>query len=124
MKLGSLCSGAGGLDLAVEQVFGAETAWHCEIDDAAAKVLAHRWTGVPNHRDLTATDWGAVEPIDILTGGYPCQPFSHAGKRKGTDDERHIWPDVREAIRRLRPRYTFLENVAGHRSLNTCKGVL
>ena len=110
MKLGSLCSGAGGLDLAVEQVFGAETAWHCEIDDAAAKVLAHRWTGVPNHRDLTATDWGAVEPIDILTGGYPCQPFSHAGKRKGTDDERHIWPDVREAIRRLRPRYTFLEN--------------
>ena len=117
MKLGSLCSGAGGLDLAVEQVFGAETAWHCEIDDAAAKVLAHRWTGVPNHRDLTATDWGAVEPIDILTGGYPCQPFSHAGKRKGTDDERHIWPDVREAIRRLRPRYTFLENVAGHRSL-------
>lgn len=117
MRLGSLCSGAGGLDLAVEQVFGAETAWHCEIDDAAAKVLAHRWTGVPNHRDLTATDWGAVEPIDILTGGYPCQPFSHAGKRKGTDDERHIWPDVREAIRRLRPRYTFLENVAGHRSL-------
>lgn len=117
MRLGSLCSGAGGLDLAVEQVFGTETAWHCEIDDAASKVLAHRWTGVPNHRDLTATDWGAVEPIDILTGGYPCQPFSHAGKRKGTDDERHIWPDVREAIRRLRPRYTFLENVAGHRSL-------
>lgn len=117
MKLGSLCSGAGGLDLAVEQVFGAETAWHCEIDDAASKVLAHRWPGVPNHRDLTATDWGAVEPIDILTGGYPCQPFSHAGKRKGADDERHIWPDVREAIRRLRPRYTFLENVAGHRSL-------
>lgn len=117
MKLGSLCSGAGGLDLAVEQVFGAETAWHCEIDDAASKVLAHRWPDVPNHRDLTTTDWSAVEPVDILTGGYPCQPFSHAGKRKGTDDERHIWPDVREAIRRLRPRYTFLENVAGHRSL-------
>ena len=117
MRLGSLCSGAGGLDLAVEQVFGAETVWHCEIDDAASKVLAHRWPDVPNHRDLTTTDWSAVEPVDILTGGYPCQPFSHAGKRKGTDDERHIWPDVREAIRRLRPRYTFLENVAGHRSL-------
>jgi len=117
VRLGSLCSGAGGLDLAVEQVFGAETAWHCEIDDAASKVLAHRWPDVPNHRDLTTTDWSAVEPVDILTGGYPCQPFSHAGKRKGTDDERHIWPDVREAIRRLRPRYTFLENVAGHRSL-------
>ena len=117
MRLGSLCSGAGSLDLAVEQVFGAETVWHCEIDDAASKVLAHRWPDVPNHRDLTTTDWSAVEPVDILTGGYPCQPFSHAGKRKGTDDERHIWPDVREAIRRLRPRYTFLENVAGHRSL-------
>ena len=108
---------AGGLDLAVEQAFGAETVWHCEINDAASKVLAHRWPDVPNHRDLTTTDWSAVEPVDILTGGYPCQPFSHAGKRKGTDDERHIWPDVREAIRRLRPRYTFLENVAGHRSL-------
>ena len=117
MRLGSLCSGAGGLDLAVEQAFGAETVWHCEIDDAASKVLAHHWPDVPNHRDLTTTDWSAVEPVDILTGGYPCQPFSHAGKRKGTDDERHIWPDVREAIRRLRPRYTFLENVAGHRSL-------
>lgn len=117
MKLGSLCSGAGGLDMAVEQVFGAETVWHCEINDAASKVLALRWPGIPNHRDLTATNWDTVEPVDILTGGYPCQPFSHAGQRKGTDDERHIWPYIREAIRRLRPRVTFLENVAGHRSL-------
>ena len=117
MKIGSLCSGAGGLDLAVEQVFGAETVWHCEINEAASKVLERRWPGVPNHRDLTTTNWDAVEPVDILTGGYPCQPFSAAGQRKGTDDERHIWPDIREAIRRLRPRITFLENVAGHRSL-------
>lgn len=117
MKIGSLCSGAGGLDMAVEQVLGATTVWHCEIDDAASKVLGHRYPGVPNHRDLTTTDWDTVEPVDILTGGYPCQPFSHAGRRKGTDDERHIWPFVREAIRRVRPRITFLENVAGHRSL-------
>ena len=117
MRIGSLCSGAGGLDMAVERMLGAKTAWHCEIDPAASKVLAHRYSGVPNHRDLTTTDWDAVEPVDILTGGYPCQPFSHAGRRKGTDDERHIWPHVREAIRRVRPRLTLLENVAGHRSL-------
>lgn len=117
MRVGSLCSGAGGLDMAVESVFSAKTVWHCEINDAASKVLAVRWPGVPNYRDLTTTDWSTVEPIEILTGGYPCQPFSYAGQRKGTDDERHIWPYVREAIRHLRPRYTFMENVAGHRSL-------
>lgn len=111
MKLGSLCSGAGGLDLAVEQVFGAETAWHCEIDDAASKVLAHRWD-VPNHRDLTATDWGAVEPIDIMCAGWPCQPWSAAGKRKGAADERAIWPFIADAVRILRPRIIVLENVA------------
>lgn len=128
MKLGSLCSGAGGLDLAVEAVLGAETVWHCELEklpgkdgghrrNAAVDVLATHWPDVPNHGDLTTVDWSQVEPVDILTGGYPCQPFSHAGKRKGTDDERHIWPGIREAIRRLRPRITFLENVSGHRSL-------
>ena len=116
MKLGSLCSGAGGLDMAVEHVFGARTVWHCETDPAASKVLAHRWPGVPNYGDITSLDFLA-EPVDILTAGYPCQPFSHAGRRKGTDDERHLWPHVWEAIRRLQPRYTVLENVAGHRSL-------
>ena len=117
MRVGSLCSGYGGLDLAVEDVFSAETVWHCEIDAAASKVLEKRWPGVPNLYDLTAVDWGTVEPVDIMTAGYPCQPFSHAGQRKGTTDERHIWPYVREAIRRVRPRYTVVENVAGHRSL-------
>ncbi|AOQ28524.1 DNA methyltransferase [Mycobacterium phage WillSterrel] len=117
MRIGSICSGAAGLDLAVEQVFGAHTVWHCEVDTAASKVLAHRYPDIPNHGDITAIDWDTVEPVDILCGGYPCQPFSHAGQRKGTNDERHIWPYVREAIRRVRPRYTVLENVAGHRSL-------
>lgn len=117
MRIGSLCSGAGGLDMAVERVFGAETVWHCEYNPAASKVLAHRYLGIPNHHDVTTTDWDTVEPVDIITAGYPCQPFSVAGKRKGTNDERHIWPDVREAIRRIRPRYTILENVSGHRSM-------
>lgn len=118
LRIGSLFSGYGGLDLAVEAVFpGASPAWFCEWDDAPARILAHHWPAVPNLRDVTAVDWSAVEPVDIITGGYPCQPFSAAGRRKGTDDDRHLWPYVRETVRLLRPRYVVLENVAGHRSL-------
>ncbi|BAX98886.1 cytosine-specific methyltransferase [Mycobacteroides stephanolepidis] len=116
-SIGSLCSGAGGLDLAVEHVTGGRTIWHAEYDDDAAKVLGTRWPGVPNHRDITAIDWTRVEPADIVCAGYPCQPFSAAGERKGTDDERHLWPYVAQAIRILRPGLVVLENVAGHRSL-------
>jgi DNA (cytosine-5)-methyltransferase 1 len=112
VKLGSLCSGYGGLDLAAEQVFGAETVWHAEIDEAASKVLAERWPGVPNHGDLTAVDWSTVEPVDVVCAGWPCQPWSLAGKKKGADDERAIWPEIARAVRELRPRYVFLENVS------------
>lgn len=117
MRYGSLFSGAGGLDLAIEEVFGAECAWQCEYDAAASKVLAAHWPAVPNLHDVTTIDWSTVEPVDIMCGGYPCQPFSAAGQRKGTDDERHLWPYFAEAIRRVRPRYVVLENVAGHRSM-------
>lgn len=117
MELGSLFSGYGGLDLAVEAVTGATPAWFCEWDEAPAKVLAHHWPCAPNHRDVTAIDWREVEPVDILTAGYPCQPFSKAGKRKGTNDERHLWPHVHAAIRTLRPRIVCLENVTGHLGL-------
>lgn len=118
MRVGSLFSGYGGLDLAALQLFpGSSVAWHCEWDDAPAMILDHHWPTVPNLRDVTEVDWATIEPVDILTGGYPCQPFSAAGQRKGTDDERHLWPYVRDAIRLLRPRFTLLENVAGHRSL-------
>lgn len=110
-------SGYGGLDLAVETVTGAEPAWFCEYGPAPSKVLAHHWPDVPNHRDVTSIDWGRVEPVDILTAGYPCQPFSKAGNREGTHDERHLWPFVHNAIRLLRPRLVVLENVTGHLSL-------
>ena len=70
-----------------------------------------------NLGDITTVDWSTVEPVDLLTAGYPCQPFSTAGRRKGTDDERHLWPHVADAVRVLRPRRAFLENVAGHLSL-------
>lgn len=113
LKIGSLCTGYGGLDMAVEAYFNAETVWTCELDKYASKVVQQR-IGKPNHGDLKTTDWANVEPIDILTAGYPCQPFSTAGKRKGAEDDRHLWPYIKEIIRTLRPSYVFLENVRGH----------
>ncbi|MGW8762339.1 DNA cytosine methyltransferase [Streptomyces sp. NPDC055815] len=117
-RLGSFCTGYGGLDQAVEAVFGTTTAWTSDVDDGASRIIAHRMSGVPNLGDLTTTDWQAVldqhGPVDIVCGGYPCQPFSVAGKRKGTSDERHIWPHIANALRVLRPRYAVFENVAGH----------
>lgn len=116
MKIGSLCTGYGGLDLAVEAHFNAETVWCAEFDKYASQVIEQRFN-IPNYGDLKAIDWSTVEPIDILTAGYPCQPFSHAGSRKGTDDSRHLFPYISEAIGILRPRYVVLENVRGHLSL-------
>ena len=116
MKVGSLFSGIGGLDLGLERA-GMTVAWQSEIDPYACKVLAKHWPRVPNHGDIKRIDWGTVEPVDVMCGGYPCQPFSTAGKRRGTDDPRHLWPWVRDAISALRPRYAILENVRGHLSL-------
>lgn len=117
LKLGSLCTGYGGLDMAVEQHFNDETVWYSEFDKHATKVCEVRIPGRPNLGDLTQVDWSQVEPIDILTAGYPCQPFSLAGARKGTDDPRHIWPRIADAIRILRPRICVFENVAAHLTL-------
>nr|WP_157168656.1 DNA cytosine methyltransferase [Streptomyces typhae] len=117
MRIGSVCTGYGGLDDAVRAVFGGELAWVADNDPGAAQILAHRHPEVANLGDITAVDWRDVEPVDILTGGYPCQPFSTAGKRKGTEDDRHIWPHIARALGVLRPRYAFFENVAGHLSL-------
>ncbi|MBZ6211597.1 DNA cytosine methyltransferase [Streptomyces olivaceus] len=114
LRIGSLCSGYRGLDMAVEAVFGASTAWVSDVDPGANKILAHHWPDTPNIGDLTTARWEDVEPIDILCGGYPCQPFSSAGLRKGTEDERHIWPYIADALRVLRPRLAVFENVAGH----------
>lgn len=117
LTIGSACSGAGALDLAVERVFDATPRWFCEWEDAPSKVLAYHWPSIPNYRDLTAVDWSTVPAVDIFTAGYPCQPFSAAGKRKGTDDERHLWPFILVALNTLRPRWAVFENVAGHLTL-------
>jgi DNA (cytosine-5)-methyltransferase 1 len=113
LRIGSLCTGYGGLDMAVEAYFNAETSWVSEIDKFACKVIDAR-INKPNLGNLKVINWATVEPIDILTAGYPCQPFSHAGLRKGTNDERHLWPYIKEAIGTIRPNFVFLENVRGH----------
>lgn len=116
MRVGSLFSGIGGLDLGLERA-GMTVAWQSEIDPYAGRVLAMHWPDTPNLGDITAIDWSEVEPVDVICGGYPCQPFSYAGRRGGSSDERHLWPFMLDAIRILRPRFLVAENVAGHLSL-------
>lgn len=116
-RIGSLFSGYGGLDMGVQAVIGGHVMWHVEYDQAPSRILEHHWPTVPNYGDVTTVDWAAVEPVDAITAGYPCQPFSIAGKRKGSNDERHLWPYVLTAIRHLRPRIVILENVRGHLSM-------
>ena len=120
MRIGSLFSGTGALDMAVEAVFpGARPAWFCEWDDAPSKILAHHWPDVPNLRDVTAVDWSAVEPVDIITGGFPCQDVSHAGRRQGLirDGEGRtrsgLWGQMLRAIDTIRPPLVVAENVRG-----------
>lgn len=116
LTVGSLFSGIGGLDLGLERA-GMNVIWQSEIDPYACKVLAKHWKDIPNHGNIKEIKWGDVVRPDVICGGYPCQPFSTAGKRNGTDDPRHLWPWVREAISILQPRYAILENVRGHVSL-------
>jgi DNA (cytosine-5)-methyltransferase 1 len=114
--LGSLFSGIGGLDLGLERA-GMTVKWQSEIDPYACRVLKKHWPHVPNLGNIKEINWKEVEKVDVICGGYPCQPFSTAGKRNGEEDPRHLWPWVREAISELRPQYAILENVRGHLSL-------
>lgn len=103
--------------MAVEAAMGGTLAWYSEIDPAACKILKSIYPDIPNLGDIKKINWNEVEAVDVITGGYPCQPFSNAGKREGELDERHLWPFVRDAINILRPERAILENVRGHLSL-------
>ena len=116
LTVGSLFSGIGGLDLGLERS-GMNVVWQSEIDPYACKVLKKHWPKVVNHGDIKSITWGNIVRPDVICGGYPCQPFSTAGLRKGEQDPRHLWPWVRQAISELRPRYAILENVRGHLSM-------
>jgi DNA (cytosine-5)-methyltransferase 1 len=120
---GSLCSGYGGLDLAVMAVTGARLAWVAETDKYAAGVLAHQWPDVPNLGDVTALDWAGVPPVDLVSAGWPCQDISYAGPGAGiTEGTRSgLWLTIADGLRRLRPSYVFLENVAALRTRGLAK---
>ena len=114
-RIGELFAGYGGLGMGVQAVYGGSIAWVSDIDKGANKILAHRFPGVPNLGDITTVDWSQVEPVDILTGGSPCQDLSHAGRRAGmTEGTRsNLWVAMREAIAQLRPATVVWENVRG-----------
>ena len=113
MKHGSLFSGIGGFDLASEWM-GWENVFHCEWNEFGKKVLHHYWPNAESFDDITKTDFTKyANQIDILTGGFPCQPYSQAGKRQGKEDERHLWPQMLRAIREIKPKYIVGENVFG-----------
>jgi len=110
---GSLFSGIGGFDLAAEWM-GWDNKFHCEWNDFGQKVLHHYWPNAESFTDITKTDFTKyANKIDILTGGFPCQPYSSAGKRKGKEDERHLWPQMLRAIREVSPSFVVGENVRG-----------
>ena len=124
-----LFSGIGGFSLAFDSTQKIETVAFCEIEEYPQRVLKKNFPGVPIYNDITELvknestrpiwgqgKWQDLE-CDILTGGYPCQPFSSAGKRKGEEDDRHLWPFMLEIIKQKRPKFIVAENVAGHITL-------
>jgi DNA (cytosine-5)-methyltransferase 1 len=113
MTHGSLFSGIGGFDLAAEWM-GWENVFHCEWNPFGQQVLKHHFPKSISYNDITKTDFSIHRgTIDILTGGFPCQPYSQAGKRKGKEDERHLWPSMLRAIREIQPSWVVGENVFG-----------
>ena len=113
MRHGSLFSGIGGFDLAAEWM-GWENIFHCEWNPFGRRVLHHYWPKAISYEDVTTIDFRCHRgSIDILTGGFPCQPYSSAGKRRGKEDERHLWPEMLRAIREIKPQWVVGENVRG-----------
>lgn len=121
MKALSLFSGIGGIDLAGEWA-GIETVAMCEREPFCQKVLKKHWPNVPIYDDVCTLTKERLEAdgigtIELIHGGYPCQPFSVAGKREGKNDDRHLWPEVYRLIQDIKPRWFVGENVAGHVTL-------
>src|SRR5688572_21332341 len=113
MTHGSLFSGIGGFDLAAEWM-GWENVFHCEWNEFGQKILKYYWPHAKSYGDITKTDFTEWRgKVDIVSGGFPCQPYSTAGKRKGKEDDRHLWPEMLRAIREIQPNWIVGENVSG-----------
>lgn len=115
LKVLDLFSGIGGFSLGLEATGGFETVAFCECEDYPRKILAKHWPDVPIFNDVRTLDYDG--PVDVISGGYPCQPFSLAGVRKGKEDDRHLWPSMLELIKKHRPTWVVGENVFGHVSM-------
>ena len=114
-----LFSGIGGFSLGLEATGGFETVAFCDIEEFPRKVLQKHWPGVKQYEDIKELNFEKIKadgllPLDIITGGYPCQPFSVAGRKKGEKDPRHLWPEYFRLIKELRPTWVIGENVSGH----------
>src|SRR4051812_25990654 len=105
VRVGSLFSGIGGFDYGLERA-GMRVSWQCEADEVCRGVLARHWPQVPCYSDVR--ELRAPEPVDVLCGGFPCQPFSFAGTKRGTADERWLWPEFARIVGLLRPRYVIV----------------
>lgn len=122
MTHASLFSGIGGFDIAARWA-GWENLFNCEIDPFCQTVLKYHFPHAEQYADIKTTDFTPWRgKIDVLSGGFPCQPFSQAGKRKGTEDERHLWPEMLRAIQQIQPRWVVGENVLG--IVNWSKGLV
>lgn len=118
LTIGSLFSGIGGLELGLERGIGdARTVWQVEQNAYCRAVLAKHWPDATRYEDVRHVGRDTLAPVDVICGGYPCQPFSIAGLKRGTDDERHLWPEFARILREIRPRYAVLENVPNHLAL-------
>lgn len=115
MIYGSLFSGIGGFDLGFDRA-GMQCAWQVEIDPFCRSALAKQWPDVPKFKDVRNVGRHNLAAVDLICGGFPCQPHSLAGKRRGAEDDRNLWPEYRRIVAELRPRWVVAENVPGIRT--------
>lgn len=115
ITFGSLFAGIGGFDLGLERA-GMKCKWQVEIDPFCQRVLAKHWPSVERFSDVKECGKHNLEPVDLICGGFPCQPHSLAGKRRGAQDDRDLWPEYRRIVDELKPRWVLAENVPGIRT--------
>jgi len=112
MKVGSLFAGIGGLELGLERA-GMEVVWQVEIDDFCNRVLEKHWPNVKRYRDVREVGKHNLEPVDLICGGFPCQPVSQAGEKRAQEDDRWLWPEFARTVRELGPNFVLVERELG-----------